>query len=197
MEIVINDIEKKVNEVLKLIKYDAEKMLEINKIKNAVETLSHTNIEAFSFSFKNELSKNLRKCGAITKLDKSNDKSTYKIILNSDNDMKYQRFSLAHEFGHIILNAPNFENGDFIASFHINYKVNHISKKAYNLDPSLENEEKANIFALLVLMPQDSFIDCVIKYDTIKIAEIFGVTVEAVLSRFDLIKRKLSVQNEY
>lgn len=186
MSIILNDIEEKVCEVLNNVKSEKNKMIDTVEIKKAVERISKTNIKVYSFSFKEKLAKEFINCGAITQLS-DGDKYEYNIILNSDKDVRYQRFSLVHEFGHIILNAHNFVKRKFVASFHIDYNINHIENFVSELNPIYENEEKANIFALCVLMPKEEFKKYLLEYNIEKVAKIFGVTERAVKSRFDLI----------
>ena len=187
MSIILKDIEKQVEEVLSFVKSEKNKMIDTDEIKKAVEKISKTNIKVFSFSFKDKLDKAFIDCGAITQLSEG-EKSEYNIILNSDKDVKYQRFSLVHEFGHIILNAHNFEKGKFVASFHIDYDINHVDNSISKLNTIFENEEKANIFALCVLMPKDEFIKCLFEHSIEKVAQIFGVTDRAAKSRFNLLR---------
>lgn len=178
---VLEMIQNKANEILSQISINENKMVSTEDICNVAEQITNSKFNLYSIPLKKELNRSFKDCGAITTKDSENE---YTIILNSDNDAKYQRFSLIHEIGHIVLNAPNFEIGKFVASFHINYKVNHLDKIT---DVTSLNEEMANIFALCVLMPEKSFLNDVLNKDINTVSKIYGVTPEAVKSRFNLI----------
>lgn len=176
----------KVKAVLGKIDSDKSKMISTEKIQKAIEELSNCKIRIFSVSFKKALGNEYKNFGAVTNLE-TNGKNVYKIFINSDNDPIYQRFSLVHEFGHIALNAPSYQNGDIIVSTHINYKITHIKEAISKGDEVLKNEELANIFALCVLMPEKEFLNnIVLKSGYDEVAKIYGVTEEAVESRFSL-----------
>ncbi|AXF52090.1 MAG: hypothetical protein [Podoviridae sp. ctcf755] len=177
----MSEINDAVNNILNKITIKENKMVSTEDICNAAEQITNSKFNLYSMSLKKELDRSFKDCGAITTKDNDNE---FTIILNSDNDAKYRRFSLIHEIGHIVLNAPNFEIGKFVASFHINYKVNHLDEIT---DVITLNEEMANIFALCVLMPEKNFLNDILKKDIITVSKIYGVTPEAVKSRFDLI----------
>ena len=113
------------------------------------------------------------------------------IILNTDNDATFQRFSLLHEIGHLVMHAWDSteelseDNANkYVVSTHINYNITNISEKQYKDNHYLINEQLANIFALRVLMPSDQFISKMKEYKNIAdVAKFFGLTEDAVLSR--------------
>ena len=111
------------------------------------------------------------------------------IVLNSDKDVLYQRFSAFHELGHLVAIDHNtagkrYIAPNFIISTHINYNITSISPKEYNESNYLLNEQIANIFALRVLMPTAIFYLKVRELNNITlVAKFFGVTEDAVMSR--------------
>ncbi len=132
--------------------------------------------------------------GAMMKIElDSNEGAPQKasIILNVDNDNKFQKFSLLHEIGHLVMHAWDqneiFKEKNkqaYVVSTHIDYKITNISKSEYESDRYLLNEQIANVFALRVLMPTKLFYtkirDC---HDLDEVAAFFGVAKEAVISR--------------
>ncbi len=109
------------------------------------------------------------------------------IVLNTDsNDAVFQRFSLFHELGHLLtLTRDNLINtDDYVVSTHIDYEVTSISKDEYEKDPFLLKEQIANILALRLLMPGKQFYPKMQELNDIdKVAQFFGVTKDAVMSR--------------
>lgn len=127
-----------------------------------------------------------------TELDNKTSKTVCAdIILNSDNDAAFQRFSLLHELGHLVAHAwkPSEEitmdmPNKYVVSTHIDYKITTIKKDEYEKDGYLENEQIANVFALRVLMPSKQFYKRIKEYNNISdVARFFGVSEEAVISR--------------
>ena len=113
------------------------------------------------------------------------------IIVNSDNDASFQRFSLLHELGHLVTHAwkkadeiKEKERNKYVVSTHIDYKITSIGKEDYDSSLYLKNEQIANIFALRVLMPSEQFYKKIEKYNNVSdVANFFGVPEDAVISR--------------
>lgn len=109
------------------------------------------------------------------------------IVVNSDKDIRFQRFSLIHELGHLITGhytATDNENR-YTVSTHIKYDITSIKEEDCKESKILKNEQIANIFALKVLMPYETFMQQLFEHDDFQsIADFFGVTKDAVRSRF-------------
>ena len=133
--------------------------------KDYVETaerILQCKIEIFSTSFKEQsieepygaMMRTLIEQGALKEAQ---------IILNSDIEDSFSRkFSLLHEIGHLFVEGAdsfNFpEKGrHFVVSTHINYSLRNIPASDYNNSEYLLNEQRANVFALLVIMPNKEF----------------------------------------
>lgn len=110
------------------------------------------------------------------------------LIINSDYSADMQRFSVAHELGHLITNIPNFtyeeiDDGRFTISTHINPDITFIPEEQCEENKYLIAEQVANIFALLVLIPRDIRIRDIKAVGMEKLTEIYGVTEDAIYSR--------------
>ena len=104
----------------------------------------------------------------------------FKIILSLFQDEKRERFTIAHELGHLFL--------------HMGYKINEKlwerqDNNIYHRTGNSEREYQANEFAAAFLMPANRYLE-VLKslavdnmVDTSKIAEFFNVSVEAASNR--------------
>ncbi len=124
--------------------------------------------------------------GAAMYVSEEQGKTVARIILNSRENPKKQRFSLVHELGHLALENMN-EGDGYLFSAHIDMDLTSISDADLDADPALVDEQAANIFALMVLMPDDVFRTAVKRNDSLDdIAQLFGVTKDAVLSRIML-----------
>ena len=177
---------EKVNDILNLINIEDDKMVDTEDIRKAVQKLSNCKINISSLPFNKALGNDFSNFGAITSLHNVKD-NTYRIIINSEKDMIYQRFSLIHEFGHIVLNAHNFKEGKFVLSTHIDYDLNHIDDIMEYKDTAIKNEELANIFALCVLLPEKNVKESILKRGVEETALIYGVSQNAVFSRLMLL----------
>lgn len=104
----------------------------------------------------------------------------FRIIVFPYQDEKRERFTIAHELGHLFL--------------HMGYRTNQElwEKQENNICYRIENSEKeyqANEFAAAFLMPASKYLDVLKKVaennvvDTSKIAEYFNVSVEAASNR--------------
>ncbi|WKY46268.1 ImmA/IrrE family metallo-endopeptidase [Eubacteriaceae bacterium ES2] len=78
------------------------------------------------------------------------------------------RFLLSHELGHILLHEFKSHSSDRTTL--------------------CKMEHQANVFALSFLMPENSFKTALKTHDIYELAEIYGVTIQAVKNRFKLIK---------
>ncbi len=182
---------EKANEVLKKLDYKGDGMVDTNAVKRIVEEISKTNIKRGEVSF-SSLTDGAKDFGAMMRVEKSeteNFSNKAYIVLNSDKDAIFKRFSFVHELGHIITGKYNIlpeNNNSYTVSTHINYKINRLPEEECKNDYMI-NEEIANIFALKVLMPEKFFIEKLVETDSIKeTAEFFGTTTDAVLSRMHL-----------
>ena len=126
--------------------------------------------------------------GMISIIKKSTHQSKGQAIIylnTKKSSPQMMRFSLMHEIGHLMTsNLETLEQGKVYVSPQINADITYLNDAKIQNDEFLEKEQAANIFALSILMPKEQFKiiskQCVIS----KIANIFGVTEEAVLSRF-------------
>lgn len=140
-------------------------------------------VRKVDFSFDDEV----KDCGAFMQLKSNNGQNTAIILLNSSKDAIFQRFSLMHELGHIV--SYDFgSNNKIYNCAHIRYTLNYISDDICEKNKELYEEQKANIFALELLMPRKKFYEvCQEKNSIIEIAKVFGVAKEAVESRLKLL----------
>ncbi len=168
---------------------------EILSVKEAIAIVSkklNCEISWAEASFSN-LSEEISEYGAMmkTEIDKNGNR-TATIVLNSDNNAAFRRFSLFHELGHLMTQNPQTlfaENKPYVVSTHIDYKITSFTPSSYEENDFLFNEQQANVFALRVLMPWNTFKEKLIKLDSIsKVAKYFGVTEDAVLSRIMLVR---------
>lgn len=110
------------------------------------------------------------------------------LIVNSDNSADMQRFSVAHELGHLVTDFPNFkyeeaDDGLFTISTHIDPDITYIPDEICENDDYLIAEQAANIFALLVLIPENIKIRDVKEMGVKELAKMYGVTEDAIYSR--------------
>ena len=179
--------EEKANEVVKKLNYDAHDMVDTDKVKDIVEEITGIKIAVGEISF-NSLNKNVANCGAMMRVDNTDQGKKAYIVLNSDKNAIFKRFSFVHELGHIITDKYNFSENEkkYTISAHINYNLTSLSEEQCT-DDYLINEQIANVFALLVLMPNKFFTKKLVALDSIKnTADFFGITPEAVMSRMRL-----------
>lgn len=181
----------KSNEVLDALTYTDNNMISTQKIIDIVEKKLNCEIITSSCSF-SEVSEDIQDYGAMmcTTVSRSGKREAI-IVLNSDNDSEFQRFSLVHELGHLMTSQENLfnTNESYVVSTHINYRISSISQEEYQSDDFLLKEQLANIFALRVLMPSKLFFKTLESIDSLsKIAKNFGLTNEAVVSRIMLVE---------
>lgn len=110
------------------------------------------------------------------------------ILLNEKETPEMQRFSLVHELGHLMIQDLSEFSG-YRVSTHIDMDITSIpdevlDKKGFEF---LIEEQQANIFALLVLIPYELLKKAVKEYDSFEdIAKAFGVEKNAIISRIEL-----------
>lgn len=97
------------------------------------------------------------------------------IVVNSIEPPSRQRFTVAHELGHIYLgdiNVKDLDNLNIVYRSELEFSKN---------DPeNLIKEHRANAFASEILMPGEQVIELLEKgLDSKQLAEIFGVSIEA------------------
>lgn len=104
----------------------------------------------------------------------------FRIVLSPFQDEKRERFTIAHELGHLFL--------------HMGYRTNEElwekqKNNVYHRIGSSEKEYQANEFAAAFLMPANKYLEVLNNIavgnmvDTSKIAEYFNVSVEAASNR--------------
>ena len=104
----------------------------------------------------------------------------FKIIVSPFQDEKRERFTIAHELGHLFL--------------HMGYRTNNElwekqENNIYHRTGNSEKEYQANEFAAAFLMPATEYLSVLNKVaegnmvDTSKIAEYFNVSIEAAANR--------------
>ena len=121
-----------------------------------------------------EIDSSLKEYGAILMM-KGPQKKDVSIFLNTGNDKKFQRFSLAHELGHLIYFCLEKKSEELIISTHINYKVTSISKEEWENDEFVKEEQIANVFALKLLIPDSILNNLLDKYTIPDVEELLGV----------------------
>ena len=180
---------EKASEVLDRIRYTCDDLVSTTKIMDAVEAVTGYDVKYdiidFSKLVKGAESDAFAKCGAAMYVP--NDEKKARIILNSKENAKMQRFSLVHELGHLTM-LDHMSNGKgYKFSTHINMDITSIPEALCKENEILKREQMANIFALLVLIPDAALIEALKKYDSIDdISKIFGVEKNAVISRLKL-----------
>lgn len=168
---------------------DNKYMIPTGKIINLVKSITDTRIGIDYKSFSTLTNKNASNYGAMMSVYKENDNKIAEIIINSDKEDEYQRFSLVHELGHLMTDKNNFELVDkrFKLSTHINWNMFTIPKEKYDNSTLLLNEQIANVFALRVLIPFEKLHKKLNECDDLnEIALSFGVTKDAIISRIAL-----------
>lgn len=191
----------KAEEVLKRISCANGYMVSTKSIMRAVEEITKTRIlyRKFDFSKLAEGSgyeSQICNMGAAMSVQSeastsgSYEKTAY-ILLNEKETPEMIRFSLVHELGHLMTECESESRSEgYKISTHIDMDITSIPKEVLE-DPGMEylvDEQAANIFSLLVLMPQEAFVRALKKNDKISdIAILFGVESEAVKSRMMLL----------
>ena len=173
-----------------------DEFVSLDDVVAAVKEVSHfsrISVNRQSFS-KLELPDRLKEAGAmlstmtgVNEETKDEEKIAH-IIINSDYNANMQRFSVAHELGHLITEIPNFryeeiDDGKFTISTHINPDITFIPEELCKKNKYLVAEQVANIFALLVLIPDDIRIRDIKAKGIDGLVNKYGVTEDAIYSR--------------
>lgn len=182
----------KADEVLAKIRYSSKEMIRTASIIDAVEEILHIDVKFTEYDFSRIPTKNksidISNFGAAMCVSDHDGKTYATILLNEKETSKMQRFSLVHELGHL-MTQPSEAFKEYQVSTHIDMDITSIPDEVLNATENkfLINEQVANIFALLVLIPFDMLLKAMTKYDSLdKIAEFFGVEKNAVISRLRL-----------
>ena len=186
---------EKASEINSKIKRQENGFVELSEIVSVVKEIS--GYESIRVMFQDfSLVEELSHVGAMLSTKEKDGKKTAEILVNSGNSAKMQRFSMAHELGHLITEVPNYKyetpnDGKFTLSSHINSDITFISDKDCQEDSYIMAEQIANIFALLVLIPNDITIKKLAEESEEKLSSQYGVTTEAMYSRMllSVIKR--------
>ncbi len=180
---------EKANEILKRINYSSKAMIRTAAIMDAVEDALEIDIRFTDYDFKkiNLDKKNLdvSKYGAAMCVFEDNGEKRAAILINEDETPKMKRFSLVHELGHL-MTQPLSSFKDCQVSTHIDMDITSIPDEALDSTDNkfLLDEQIANIFALLVLLPFEILVDVVKDSNSIEeVADFFGVEKNAVISR--------------
>ena len=181
--------------VIEKMNYDGD-LVEIDDIMSVVKR--ERNIEILvSFADFDKLegtNGRYKKCGAAMSVPAedptSNSPRKAKILINSLYSPEHRRFSMAHELGHLMTNCHNGTANEnrFRVSTHIDANITSFNPELLDEDAMYVNEQIANIFALLVLMPKQAFVTAksLLKSDGL-VAHHFGVETSAVYSRVKLL----------
>lgn len=175
--------------VLKQMDYTAGKV-DINDIMRVVADCSNVKIQIAKVDF-SKMSKEFSHFGAamsVTDNSKTNRKEA-RVLLNVNMSPQQMRFSMAHELGHLITEKYSITDNE--QQFHIS---THIDADFTSFDWNdteedvLVNEQIANVFALLVLLPKQAFTTArALLVDFSMLAEYFDVDIAAIRSRAQLI----------
>lgn len=180
----------KAKEVNKRLHRSEDKFVDTNELIKVVKDISgYRDISVSFLDF--SLIDDVKDFGAMlrTEISKENEQQkTANIVVNSVKNVKMQRFSIAHELGHLITESANCEyetpnDGKYTISTHINADITYISKEQYEDNEFLKAEQIANIFALLVLIPDDISIKELAQISEETLSAQYGVTTEALYSR--------------
>lgn len=110
------------------------------------------------------------------------------IVLNEKETPEMQRFSLVHELGHLMIQDLTEFSG-YRVSTHIDMDITSIPNELLDKQgfEFLVEEQQANIFALLVLIPYELLKNAIKEHDSVEgIAKAFGVERNAIFSRMEL-----------
>ncbi|MBE6534811.1 MAG: ImmA/IrrE family metallo-endopeptidase [Ruminococcaceae bacterium] len=186
---------EKADEVLARIGYKRQEMISTSTVINAVEEMLGVDVKFTDFDFK-KLSKNCKvdfdDYGAAMCVSGDEGARKAVILLNERETPEMKRFSLVHELGHLM--TQNYvNNGGYQVSTHIDMDITSIPDEILDQQSNkfLIDEQVANIFALLVLIPYDMLCtalgEVAKKKKTIEeVADFFGVEISALFSRLKL-----------
>lgn len=176
--------------VLKEMNYKKDRMIPTATIIDTVEKMLKVDVRFALYDFTKLSSAmpgkkiNLDDYGAAMAVDNNR----VNILLNENETPEMQRFSLVHELGHL-MTQKEVVTQPYRVSTHIDMDITSIPKEILE-NPKykfLVNEQVANIFALLVLMPYEMLVDAMKKQDSFEdVAKFFGVNECALDSRLQL-----------
>lgn len=177
--------------VLKEMNYDTNEMIPTSAIMDTVEKILGIDVKFTDYDFKkfnkkDKSSVKFEKFGAAMCVEKKDDEITATILLNERETPAMKRFSLVHELGHLITQDKLVvdENCGYQVSTHINMDITSIPNKIVKKHSVLIDEQIANIFALLVLIPMDMLLSALKEHDSLEgVARFFGVEKNALISR--------------
>ncbi len=182
----------KAEEILKEIKFSCKDMVRTASIIDAVESALGVDVKFTDYDFSKLGSKSKKtdvsNFGAAMCVYEQDKRKYATILLNEKENPKMKRFSLVHELGHL-MTQPLDLTKNYQVSTHIDMDITsipeHILDKTEN--KFLIEEQVANIFALLVLIPYESLLYAMRRYESLEaVADFFGVEKDAVVSRFML-----------
>lgn len=162
--------------------------VDTDEIVKLVQTQTKYNIRVYSTDFSQFKLNGLSDCGGLISVVKKKsgaERGEAIIYLNSSNSTEMMRFSLMHEIGHLVMfDVDKLSEGKTLVSAQINADITYLSDSIIGGNKYLEAEQAANIFALTILMPKELFLAASRAYTIDKLANLFGVTKEAVISRY-------------
>lgn len=183
-----------VNEKLHCI---SERFVALPDIVDAVKELSGYDIRTSFLDFttlqtadnnSNEDNLVLKQAGAMLGTIVQGNQKKAQIVVNEVKSAQQKRFATVHELGHLITSIPNYSyvidnDGAFTLSTQINADITFISEEDCASSDFLKAEQVANIFALLVLIPDEITIQKMTAEGPDALAEKYGVTPEMLYSR--------------
>ena len=191
---------KKASEINEVIRFNKRqgKFVELNEIARAIKLSTDiTNIMFTQLSFSQFMplefveARSMRKIDIIQSSDTGEYEKTAYIAVNSDYDALTQRFAAAHEMGNLLLTDTKniytelYKEGKYAISKHVDVDISSLLHRVHE-NEYLKAEYAANIFALLVLMPDELKIADINNGKAKYLAQDYGVSEEAVLSRLIL-----------
>ncbi len=190
--------------VLKHLSYKKDEFVPTAAIMDVVEKLLGIDVKFTDYDFNEfnngqDKSVNYDGFGAAMCVGNIDGKDTAIILLNELETPAMKRFSLVHELGHLMTQPQLFDTKDcgYTVSTHIDMDITSISEDILRQEDNkfLIDEQVANIFALLVLIPKDLFWGALRKYDSFEeAAKFLGVEKNALISRM-LLKDVKEVSN--
>ena len=181
---------EKADKILKMVGIPRKGMMRTASIIDAVEEVLGIDVKFTDYDFSklalNSKTLDVSNFGAAMCVYKSDKGKFATILLNNKESTKMKRFSLVHELGHLMTNRSDFSE-NYQVSTHIDMDITSIPDEVLDETENkfLIDEQVANIFALLVLIPFDLLMYAMRKYDSIgEIADFLGVEKDAVISRF-------------
>lgn len=187
---------QKAYEVLDSMSHQFKMVVSTTDVLKTVEKLKNIDIKYAEFDFAklddDSSKERYSRYGAAMYVSPEGENREAQILLNSRETIEMQRFSLVHELGHLMLDNMYQNDDGFLFSTHIDMDITSISDSDMEGNDFLIGEQAANIFALLVLIPDALLLKAIKIYDSLdEIAKAFGVEKSAVVSRIMLgIKRE-------